>query len=149
MQIIRVRFSDRQSRRMVEVDVDRCVRHRGTPSLNNYFIIGRNKHATIRYRLYLRPISLAPLWQSANQLDFDHMVKWADGTLTPQYMTFYYCSALDAETMIPRVLALAFNSKYSDEHLEDFHEAEIRLPFLSHKVPQYTIASVIGINSKL
>jgi hypothetical protein len=148
MEIIRVKFSDRQSGRTVQADVDRCVRHRGERSLNNYFIIGRDKDSPVRYRVYVRPFSLVTQWEWQSQLEIDHMIKWADGTLTSQHMTFYYCDAPDADIMIPSVLALAFNSSSADERLEDFYEAKIRLPFFSHETSHYTIGSVIGINRK-
>jgi hypothetical protein len=132
----------------VHADVDRCVRHRGTYSLYNYFVIGRD--GDTRYRLYLRPMSYFPQCQLQlqNQLRVDRMTQWADGTLVPAYMAFWTCDDPDIHTSVPRVLRVAFSARNSDERLEDFYGAEVRLPYFSDKTPRPTIASLLGPDSR-
>ena len=131
MTVIPIRSHRTKPETPVRVDVERCVRHRGEFSLINYFCIGKaaRSNSPITFRVYLCPMSYIDKWLPTNQQELihDNMIKWAEGVLTKADMMFWNCLDSDADVVIPDVLRYTFQQRHSNERLEDFHQAHVRL----------------------
>jgi hypothetical protein len=60
------------------------------------------------------------------------MIKWAEGWITSRNMDVTACEDPNPAEELRYVLRYAFRQAHRDERMEDFHGAEVHLPFFKH-----------------
>jgi hypothetical protein len=125
------------------VHVDRCWRHRGDFSLENFFVIGRQNH---RFWMRIMPMAYLSLYLPAIEKEFaiDAIIKWAEGELTPsriRILPSLYQLYQPHFRDIRFVLREAFLARRADQRLEDFLQAHV---YIADEPLHCTIADLLA-----
>lgn len=116
--------------------VNRCYRHKGVLPPKNRFVIGEAKD---HFVMEIGPICNEEKWlpQIETRFLMSSILKWADGILCPERMTFD--NWIDG-TMIRDILRDAFWPRYPEQRLEQFYQAHV---YLGNRNLDFTIGSLI------